>query len=184
MHPAIVKARAVAAYDGWPATSLRRLKYDRERDRSVFIADQMLVALDALGLTDVLIPVPLHEDKRQDRGFNQSDVIAKHIRAARGIPVEHALIRMRATASQTKLNREQREANMTGAIELARDWKPDRSRNYVLVDDVYTTGSTAGACVEQLSLAGIDKISVLTFVFDLSPRDLERYRRLVIAATG
>lgn len=183
MHPAIVKARAVAAYDGWPAKSLHRLKYDRERDRSVFIASQMLTALATLDHVDALIPVPLHESRQQDRGFNQSDLIAQHLSRAKGIPVERALTRVKLTASQTKLNRAQREDNLKDAMAINPAWTPDPGKHYVLIDDVYTTGTTTGACAEQLSRAGINQLSVLTFMFDLQGAQLEAYRRL-LAATG
>lgn len=181
MHPAIVKARAVAAYDGWPATSLQRLKYDRERDRSVFIASRMLTALESLGPVDALIPVPLHESRQQDRGFNQSEQIARHLSRINGIPMEHALTRVKLTASQTKLNRAQREENLKDAMAINPAWTPDPAKHYVLIDDVYTTGTTTGACAEQLSQAGIDQLSVLTFMFDLQGTQLEAYRRLLAA---
>lgn len=173
----------MAAYDGWPAKSLQRLKYDRERDRSVFIASSMLAALESLGPVDALIPVPLHESRQQDRGFNQSELIVRHLFRLKGIPVEHALTRVKLTVSQTKLNRAQREENLRDAMALNSEWTPDPAKHYVLVDDVYTTGTTTGACAEQLSLAGIDKLSVLTFMFDLQGPQLEAYRRL-LAATG
>lgn len=183
MHPAIVKARALTAYSGWPAASLHKLKYGRERDRALFIAERMREPLAALGPADVLVPVPLHADRQEWRGFNQSEVIARHLGGFTGMVVEQPLRRIKSTTSQTHLNRSQRVVNMDGAMGIVAGWKADASKHYVLVDDVYTTGTTSGACAEQLSQAGATKISVLTFVFDLQPRDLEDYRRLVSAAT-
>ena len=183
MHPAIVKARGVAAYSGWPASSLQRLKYDRERDRSVFIAERMVETLRSLGPVDAFIPVPLHETRRQDRGFNQSELIARHLSRLTGIPVENALIRVKQTASQTKLNRAQREENLRNAMARVPGWVADPARHYVLIDDVYTTGTTTGACAEQLSAAGVENLSVLTFMFDLQGHQLQAYIRM-LAATG
>lgn len=183
MHPAIVQARGVAAYSGWPAASLHKVKYERERDRARFLAGKMIEPLVALGHTDVLVPVPLHADRQEWRGFNQSELLARHLGSGTGTGVEVALRRVKATDSQTHLNREQRIANIDGAMAIAPGWKADPSKHYVLVDDVYTTGTTMGACAEQLSLAGATKISALTFAFDVQPKDLEAYRRLVSAAS-
>lgn len=182
MNPEIVKVRAVAAYHGWPSRSVYRLKYDRERDRSEFIAERMVEPLHALGKIDALIPVPLHVSRLEDRGFNQSELIARHLSKITGIPIEHALVRVKQTTSQTRLNREQREDNLKNAMELNPDWNPDPTRHYVLVDDVYTTGTTIGTCAGQLSQAGVSQLSVLTFTFDIQGRELETYRRLLIAA--
>jgi ComF family protein len=183
MHPAILKARAVAAYGGWPAKALHKLKYDRQRERARVIAEWMREPLGHLGPVNVLVPVPLHRDRHQWRGFNQADVIAHHLAKLADLPVEHALQRPKHTDSQTRLNREQRIANMDGAMAISGGWRADPAKHYVLVDDVYTTGTTLGACAEELSKAGATKISVLAFVFDLQPRDLQAYRALVIAAS-
>ncbi len=183
MHPAIVKARAVAAYGGWPASALHKLKYDRERQRARGIAEWMQDPLIRLGPVDVLVPVPLHRDRREWRGFNQSDVIAHHLGKLAGIPVEHALQRVKHTESQTRLNRDQRRTNMDGAMAITSGWTADPSKHYVLLDDVYTTGTTLGACAEELSRAGATRISVLAFVFDLQPGELQAYRALVTAAS-
>ena len=182
MHPAIVKARAVAAYGGWPSAALHQLKYDRERERAWLIAERMREPLGQLGPADVLVPVPLHRDRREWRGFNQSEVIAHHLGKLTGLPVQHALQRVKATESQTHLNRAQRIANMDGAITVSPGWRVDPAKHYVLLDDVYTTGTTLGACAEELSMAGATKISALAFVFDLQPGDLQDYRRLISAA--
>ena len=183
MHPAIVKARAVAAYGGWPARTLHRLKYDRERERAKLIAEWMQEPLGRLGPVDTLVPVPLHHDRHQWRGFNQSDVIARHLGKLAGLPVEYALQRVKHTESQTHLNREQRITNMEGAMATSDGWKADPAKHYLLLDDVYTTGTTLGACAEELSKAGATKISVLAFVFDLQPGDLQAYRALISAAS-
>ena len=182
MHPAIMRARAVAAYAGWPAASLRKVKYERERDRARFLAGKLVEPLAALGQVDVLIPVPLHAERQEWRGFNQSDVMARNLGALTATGVELAIRRVKITESQTHLNREQRIANLDGAIAIAPGWHADPAKHYVVLDDVYTTGTTIGACAEQLSQAGATKISALTFAFDLQPKDLEAYRRLVSVA--
>lgn len=179
MHPAIVKSRASAAFDGWVAPAIRAFKYDRERDRAAFLAEQMLPAFLQLGHVDALIPVPLHEKRYQWRGFNQAALLAKCIGGHFGVPVEHGLRRIKLTESQTRSSREDRMANMENAFALNPDWSPDPAKHYVLIDDVYTTGATIGACAGVLEGAGAQIISVLTLAFDMQPRELSLYRAIL-----
>lgn len=176
MHPEIVKARATSVYDGWIADAILAFKYDRERDRAELLAERMVPALVDLGTVDALIPVPLHPKREAWRGFNQAMLLAEHLGHIRSLPVENALQRTRETETQTRSSREDRLLNMDGAFALNAGWSIDRDAHYVLIDDVYTTGATLGACAEVLDKAGAKAISVVTIAFDLQPRDLERYR--------
>ncbi len=183
MHPAIVKARACNVYDGWIVQSVQAFKYDRERDRARHLAETMGPAFVDLGPADVIVPVPLHPTRREWRGFNQAELLAVHLGETFGVAVESALVRIRETEPQTRSSREDRLANMDGAFALSPGWKVNRSAHYVLVDDVYTTGATLGACAEVLDAAGAKAISVVTIAFDLQKRDLEIYRDRVKAAS-
>lgn len=183
MHPAIVKARAISVYDGWIAKAIQGFKYQRERDRAVHLAEHMMPALVDLGRVDVLIPVPLHPRRQEWRGFNQAEMLALHLGEIASLPVEMGLQRIRDTATQTRSSREDRLTNMKGAFALQPGWSIDRSAHYVLVDDVYTTGATLGACAEVLDAAGAHSISVVTTAFDVQSRDLELYRDLVKAVS-
>lgn len=182
MNPAIVKARACSVYDGWVAKSVQIFKYDRERDRAQVLAESMGPALVDLGPVDMLIPVPLHPRRRDWRGFNQAALLANHLGEIFSLPVVDALIRTRETEPQTHSSREDRLLNMDGAFALSPGWSPDPTLHYVLVDDVYTTGATVGACAEVLGAAGANQISVVTVAFDLQKPDLERYRESVRSA--
>lgn len=176
MHPAIVKARAPGVYDGWIAKSIHLFKYDRERDRAAHLAEMMLSAFADLDAVDVIIPVPLHPKRQEVRGFNQAEALAKHLGEFTGIPVEVALVRLRETEIQAQMSREDRLANVNGAFALNPGWTLKRGTHYALVDDVYTTGATLGACAEVLDAAGATTISVVTLTFDLQKRDLAIYR--------
>lgn len=183
IHPAIVKARATSVYDGWVARAIQAYKYDRERDRAQFLAEHMAPALVDIGQVDALIPIPLHPRRQDWRGFNQAELLARHLGTTFSIPVESALIRTRETAIQARSSRKDRVANMYGAFALNPNWKLNRDHHYVLIDDVYTTGATLGACADVLEGAGAKAISVVTIAFDIHANDLERYRRLVRAAS-
>lgn len=181
LHPAIVKSRAGNVYDGWIAKSVQALKYDRERDRAQYLAETLSSAFADLGDVDVIVPVPLHAKRLEWRGFNQAELLARHLGELHNVPVESALVRVKETDTQTHSSREDRLANMQGAFGVAPDWTIDRTAHYVLLDDVYTTGATLGACAEALDAAGAKSISVIALAFDLHRKDLERYRDRVRA---
>ncbi|MFW6415469.1 MAG: ComF family protein, partial [Thermodesulfobacteriota bacterium] len=109
---------------------------------------------------DVLVPVPLHPRRLRQRGFNQSREMAERIAAKEGVGMlPSALNRVKHTKSQVGLSREQREKNLTEAIEI--NSKYLSGKNVLLVDDIYTTGATTSACAHVLNLAGAKRVDVL-----------------------
>jgi ComF family protein len=113
----------------------------------------------------VLVPVPLHARKLRERGFNQSECLARAlVRAADGqARVERLLIRRIDTKTQTAFDRRRRLANLKNAFALAPGARILRDQHYVLVDDVFTTGSTLNRCARVLRTAGIVTLDVVTF---------------------
>lgn len=112
----------------------------------------------------VLVPVPLHPAKQRERGYNQSERIAGALaRATDGhSQVENLLRRTKFTQTQTRLNRADRHRNVKNAFALAPDAVVMRKQSYILVDDVFTTGSTLNACAAALRKAGAKHIKVAT----------------------
>jgi len=110
---------------------------------------------------DVIVPMPLHWRKRLQRGFNQSELLAKFIAKRTGIPLVGALRRRKQTDSQAGLTRAQRRTNVVGAFEVSRRERVE-GRHVLLIDDVLTTGATASACAAVLKRAGAKRVSVLT----------------------
>lgn len=110
---------------------------------------------------DYLIPVPLHSARRREREFNQAEVLARILGKRTGTPVLEALRRNRYTSTQTRLNRRERMENLHGAFELRHN-SPVQSRHLIIVDDVFTTGSTVEECARVLSQAGAESIRVVT----------------------
>jgi ComF family protein len=114
----------------------------------------------------LVIPVPLYQAKRRQRGFNQAELIARA--ALRFYParerlqlVSNLLLRTRDTTSQIGLSTHQRRANLRGAFAVARATEVT-GREIILVDDVYTTGATATECAQVLRRAGASKVWVAT----------------------
>jgi ComF family protein len=109
------------------------------------------------------VPVPLHHRKERERGFNQTRLIATAFaKAAGGTTVVSALQRVVDTATQTRLDREARRANLKNAFAMAPGRALTPGARIVLVDDIFTTGATLNACASVLRKAGFDNLDVAT----------------------
>ena len=126
---------------------------------------------------DLIIPVPLHRLRRLKRGYNQAEVIAEGLASAMGAPVRtDLLVRRKKTATQTRLNLEEKAANVKGAFEAVAEHVQalmevevgaEAVTHVLLVDDVFTTGSTLMACftaLREVFPPGV-RISVATLAF-------------------
>ncbi|MBN1234003.1 MAG: ComF family protein [Candidatus Coatesbacteria bacterium] len=110
---------------------------------------------------DAIIPVPLHLFRYLSRGFNQSALLSKYLSERSGIPVaENWLLRIKNTRQQSLLNAEERKHNLKNAFKIKK--KRTDLKKVILVDDVYTTGSTARACSEELYKEEVEEITILT----------------------
>lgn len=111
-----------------------------------------------------LVPVPLHPNKARERGYNQAQLLAERLAAAagHGTRVDMLLRRVVNTATQTALDRRTRMANLKNAFALAEGAALNPGLHYILVDDVFTTGSTLNSCARALRDAGALNIDVAT----------------------
>jgi ComF family protein len=162
-------AVSFAGYDGTLRKLVHLLKYEQLRPAAQVLGDKLAQEIDGHRFeTDqsvLVVPVPLHRSKRRQRGFNQSELIAsnalKHLPRSRFELHCGNLRRVRATVSQTGLTRHQRRENVRGAFAVA---APERvkDRSVLLVDDVYTTGTTLNECARVIRGAGAKQIVVVT----------------------
>lgn len=113
---------------------------------------------------DYITSVPLHKSKMRTRGFNQSELIAKYLSDKLFIPYAGALKRAKKTAKQSQKSKEDRRKNIKGAFIIKSPHKYEHIKNssVLLVDDVYTTGSTADECSKTLLNFGVSKVYVIT----------------------
>ena len=110
---------------------------------------------------DVIVPMPMHWRRRLQRGYNQADLLAKELAVHTGLPVRRLVKRSKATAPQAGLTGAKRRANVTAAFRVKQRDRVAGLR-VLLVDDVLTTGATAGACARELKRAGAKGVTVLT----------------------
>jgi competence protein ComFC len=109
-----------------------------------------------------IVPVPLHPLKKREREFNQAELLAAQLSKAAAIPLNtKLLLRVKSTATQTVLRRDQRATNMRGAFAVRDRLKLDGEK-IVLVDDVFTTGATTNDCARALRAAGAGEVCVWT----------------------
>lgn len=110
---------------------------------------------------DAVVPVPLHVLRKFRRGYNQAEVIARGAASAMDVPViADSLRRTRRTGTQTRLSVEQKAANVAGVFALSDRKAFSGCRHILLVDDVFTTGSTLAECCRTLRLALGPKVRI------------------------
>jgi ComF family protein len=199
LEPPYLKATAYGSYDGGLRELIHLLKYNGVRPAANVLGRMLAEAMEDLqphfAETEILLaPVPLHARKLRQRGFNQSEMIARsalklnsaggrfHLRA-------NLLERCRETRSQIGLSRHQRRENIRGAFKVT---NPDEvnGRAVLVVDDVFTTGTTVSECARILRRAGASKVYVATVARTLKTeaqsaiRDSETETRVAMAAAG
>lgn len=147
---------AAFLYTGELRHSVYRMKAENRRDYLDFYAEAMTAALQRVlkrWSPDVIVPVPMHKSRRRERGFNQSELFAEKISQMTGIPCElQAVSCVRKHAQQKQLDRKERLKNLRGSF-AARKCFSEGTR-VLLVDDVYTTGSTMDELARVVKSAG------------------------------
>ena len=103
------------------------------------------------------MPVPVHAARKRERGYNQAEALAGEIGRRMGIPVDFRLIkRVKKTLPQKLLDDRERQNNLKRAFKIARN--DVKLKRVVIIDDIYTTGSTIDACALELKRAGVEKV--------------------------
>jgi ComF family protein len=144
---------------------IHNIKYAGNKDLAVYIGKQYGMDLKESGFmdgVDMIVPVPLHSSRLKKRGFNQSDLFAKGLNNATGIPVNTAALkRLIANPTQTKKSRIARWENVESIFEVT-DKNLLKNKHVLLVDDVITTGATLEACAMQVLKCENAKVSIVT----------------------
>jgi len=158
------RARAALAYDGLVTGLVLRLKYNSEGDVARFVAPLLAEAVKEHNIkADVIVAVPLAPKRAKERGFNQAGLIARELSKLIEVPVvEDFVVRVRDTKAQKKMTLEERRENLHGAFEIRPPYSVIKGKCVLLVDDVFTTGSTVDECSRVMKKAKPKSIEVLT----------------------
>ncbi|MDY0162280.1 ComF family protein [Desulfobotulus sp.] len=166
--PAFRMARAPCLYEGKLVDIIHRFKYRGRTELALPLARLMAQSFRQhdFVLPHRVLPVPMTKKRIRQRGFNQAGLLARALMEESGwkkgvgpvLDTRH-LIRLHHTQSQTGLGREARKANVKDAFGVTDGFEGE---HLLLVDDVFTTGATVGACARVLRAAGALSVSVLT----------------------
>ncbi len=151
-------------FGGVTRRALHALKYTGEQRLAAPLGAAVAARWRVAGAGgDLLVPVPVHEVRRRERGYDQAELIAAATSDVLDVPWQRSLVRARATTAQYRLDRRHRARNVHGAFEVRAGFGPAVARRWVvLVDDVVTTGATLVACAEALLGAGAAAVSAVT----------------------
>jgi len=157
-------------YDDTVKVIARHIKY-RGNKRLAYLMGGLtapFVPLDFFAGIDIVIPVPLHRLRQRKRGYNQAEVFARGLLDGLGDSIScelrtDLLSRVKNTGTQTKLDRESRLENLSGAFAVnPKNIEILKGKSVMLADDIFTTGATVEACTDELLRAGCSAVSVLS----------------------
>ena len=144
--------------------AIHLFKYDGDKTIGYGLGELMAEYLlkyheELLVKTDVLVSVPLHPKKEKYRGFNQTHILCEKISEKTGLVFERRVLeRKRETVAQSELNPEERKVNLKDAFGVTGDVAGKR---VLLVDDIFTTGTTCNECAKELYRAGAKEVMVV-----------------------
>ena len=160
-------ARAVWSYEGNVREIVRRYKYSGLRSLAPALASEMAHVLREWGpAIDLIVHVPVHPARLRERGYDQSELLARELARTMDTAPVPALVRLRETAVQARaMSAAERADNVRGAFH-APDSEKVRRANVLLIDDVLTTGATLKEASRALRRAGARNVDALTLAHE------------------
>lgn len=155
---------ALFKHSGTIKNAVYAVKYNNKREYLDLFADELINEYGDIIRqwdADILVPVPLHKKKKIKRGFNQAEEFAKRIGIRIGMKMEtRAIARVRNTVPQKELSDKERKKNLEKAFKVNKNIV--KSKKIIVVDDIYTTGSTIDACAKALFENEADEVYFIT----------------------
>lgn len=175
-------------YEGKLKRALAGLKYDQQPQIAQPLGEwlaQTWLSLPSSRRSQersrpVVVPIPLHPEKLQQRGYNQAALLAQAFCDRTGLPLQaQGLMRVRSTEAQFGLSEAARNQNLVGAFAIAPQWQRQKPASVLLLDDIYTTGATARSAAQTLRSQGIRVVGMVAIAQALphSQRELKKVER-------
>ncbi len=165
-HHVFESGAALYIYNNAIKNAIYGFKYHNKREYAKFFGDEISKHLeDKISEWNIekVIAVPLHKKKKRIRGYNQAELIAKHI--CRNLDIEYvpnAIERVRFTVPQKELTSIERKKNLEKAFKICKDSVLLINKNVLLIDDIYTTGSTIDECTKVLLSSGVSSVHYIS----------------------
>lgn len=149
-------------YGGILKTLILKFKYESDFTAGYLLSKLLVEMIKENEIyADVICYVPMTKKSEKKRGFNQCEVIARHIGYHINVPVSDCIKKIKNTKEQKTLTKEERVKSIKGAFKVSRI-KDIKNKNVILIDDVMTTGATINECKDVLKKSGVNNITVLT----------------------
>ena len=145
------------------ARSMYRFKYAGRQEYARFYGEEIVRRFGSfirMWKPDALVPVPIHYTRKRERGYNQAEVLAQVVGREMGIPVKSRLLKRVKKTLQKLLGDAERQNNLKKAFKIDRN--DVKLKTVIIIDDIYTTGSTVDACAAVLKGAGVKKVYFIT----------------------
>ncbi len=159
-HHLYTQGVGVWTYTAAIKNSIYNFKYHNKKIYGEFYAREMYLNCKTIlqnWNADVIIPVPLHKSRQRVRGYNQAEIVAKHLSEYINIPIDKKVLeRVMNTAPQKELNDKERVKNLENAFKTITNVV--KYKKVILVDDIYTTGTTVDSCTKVLIEAGVEDV--------------------------
>ncbi len=165
-------------YSGILKRAIAQMKYENHPNLAQPLAEELsrawLQSRVGRKATPIVVPIPMHAGKRQQRGFDQAELLARHFCQVTGLPLQvRGLERVRSTQALFELSPTQRQQEVTDAFSLGRGFRRRPTRAVLLLDDIYTTGATAQSAAQTLQQQGVEVCGIVAIA---TPRRSESAR--------
>ncbi|MDR0273531.1 MAG: ComF family protein [Clostridiales bacterium] len=160
--------RAAFTYDELIRDMIRDMKFRNKKRIALGFGMIWARQIEKIENTEntFFLPIPLHPKKQRERGFNQAEILTKPLSEKLGIPISHTVIRTVDTPPQAGLHFSQRVENVRDIFEI-RAGESVAGKNYIITDDIFTTGSSLNECAKLLINNGAAHVSCMTFAISV-----------------
>jgi len=153
---------SIYRYENYIAAAIKRLKFNGAKYLAEDFAKLFSEKFKSVNINvDIITFVPSTQKRIKERGYNQAAEMAKEFAAIVNLPFAEVLLKTKETPHQIDLTKEQRLKNLTGSFSIIDKWLV-KNKSVLIIDDVFTTGSTMSACAKVLKKAGANKVYCLT----------------------